>query len=45
MARCNNFGKMQNVGGTELSEEENLVFNRRKISYFVLYVTDCRKNE
>ena len=25
-------GKIQNVGGTELSEEKNLVFNWRKIS-------------
>ena len=29
------FGKIQNVGETELSEEKNLVFHWRKISYFV----------
>ena len=28
-----NFGKIQNVGGTELSEEKKLVFHWRKISY------------
>ena len=29
------FGKIQNVGGTELLEEKKLVFHWRKISYFV----------
>ena len=29
------FGKKQNLGETELSEEKNLVFLWRKISYFV----------
>ena len=29
------FGKIQNVGDPELSEEKNLVFQWRKISYFV----------
>ena len=29
------FGKIQNVEKTELSEEKNLVFHWRKISYFV----------
>ena len=27
------FGKIQNVGETDFSEEKNLVFHRRKISY------------
>ena len=29
------FGKIQNVGEKELSEEKNLVFHWRKVSYFV----------
>ena len=29
------FAKIQNVGGLEFSEENNLVFHWRKISYFV----------
>ena len=29
------FGKIQNVGKTEVSEEKNLVFHWRKVSYFV----------
>ena len=28
------FGKIQNLGGPKLSEEKNLVFHWRKISYF-----------
>ena len=32
---CYSFGKIQNVGGPELSEEKNLVFHWRKISHFV----------
>ena len=33
------FGKIQNVGETELSEQKSLVFHWRKISYFVFIHT------
>ena len=35
------FGKIKNVGETELSEENNLVFRWRKISYFV-FIYRCQ---